>query len=514
MPLPTRSTAVHNRSRRIQLLTASSSAPSRSLDELHAEGKALRKACTRGSHRVWKPSRDRRDPIALLDQSSKGRIPDLIPIRYGRMMQSPFTFFRGAALNMAADLATTPVTGLRVQACGDCHLLNFGWFATPERRELFAINDLDETLPGPWEWDVKRLATSFVLACRSNGFSESCAQDAAQSCVRSYRTHMTAFSEMPVLDVWYAHVDFETLLPMIKDQQTRKRARKRLAKARDRSVLEHDFPKLTQAVAGKPQIKDHPPLIYHLDRDEAGLTNEVHEAFARYQETLEYDRRFLLDRYQLRDIAVKVVGVGSVGTRSGIMLLLASERDPLFLQVKEASASVLEQYAGKSIFSNHGQRVVNGSRLLQSASDLFLGWLVAPSGRHYYVRQLNDMKIKVLVELFNPGVMMQYAEVCGWILAKGPLDRASHPESADTWAKATASTKRSLISPSRMPTRVSAITTSSGRRCAKADSRFRRASSRVVRERCGSLAMAKRRARAAASRARQCRREFRPRTAG
>ena len=333
------------------------------------------------------------------------------------MLQSPFTFYRGAALNMAADLATTPATGLHMQACGDCHLLNFGWFATPERRELFAINDLDETLPAPWEWDVKRLATSFILACRSNGFSERSARDAALSCARSYRSHMADFSEMPVLDVWYARVNALTLLPTIKDRQTRKRAEKRLAKARRQSVLEHDFPKLTRAEAGQPKIKEDPPLIYHLDRDTSGFMEQVREAFARYRSTLEADRQFLLDHYQLRDIAIKVVGVGSVGTRSGIMLLLASEQDPLFLQVKEAGASVLEPYVGKSVFPNHGQRVVNGYRLMQSASDLFLGWVVAASGRHFYVRQLNDMKLKILVELFTPGVMIQYAELCGWTLA-------------------------------------------------------------------------------------------------
>ena len=332
-------------------------------------------------------------------------------------MQSPFTFYRGAALNMAADLATTPMTGLRVQACGDCHLLNFGFFATPERREIFAINDLDETLPAPWEWDVKRLATSFVLACRDNGFSERSARDAALSCVRSYRTRMAESSLMPVLDVWYARVDVETLLPTINDEQTRKRAQKRLGKARHRSVLEDDFPKFAQAAAGEAHIKDNPPLIYHLHSDQEDMMQEVRQAFARYRNTLEDDRQFLLDHFQLRDLAIKVVGVGSVGTRCGIMLLLANERDPLFLQIKEAGASVLEAYAGKSTFANHAQRVVNGYRLMQSASDLFLGWVVGPSGRHFYIRQLNDMKIKVLVELFNVSAMTQYAALCGRTLA-------------------------------------------------------------------------------------------------
>lgn len=403
--------------KRLSSETALSSAPFRSLEDLYQEGRTLRDKCPRQSHGMWKASRDRSDPVWLVQKSSRGRLPGLIPIRYGRMMQSPFTFYRGAALNMAADLAATPVSGPRVQACGDSHLLNFGCFATPERREIFDINDLDETLPAPWEWDVKRLAASFILACRSNGFSERNARDAALVCVRAYRERMAEFSQMPVLDVWYARIEVEAILPMIKDRQAQKRLQKRLASARHRSILEHDFPKLAEVVAGEPEIKDNPPLIYHLPNDHDKFAEEVQEAFANYRDTLEHDRHLLLDHYQLRDIAIKVVGVGSVGTRCGIALLLANMRDPLFLQVKEARASVLEPYAGKSIFRNHGQRVVNGYRLMQSASDLFLGWTVGRHGRHFYIRQLNDMKIKILVELFSPGVMTQYAELCGWALA-------------------------------------------------------------------------------------------------
>jgi uncharacterized protein (DUF2252 family) len=305
---------------------------------------------------------------------------------------------------------------LRVQACGDAHLLNFGYFATPERREIFDVNDLDETLPAPWEWDVKRLAGSFVLACRSNGFSERCARDAALACVRSYRERMAEFSQMPVLDVWYARINAQSVIAMIKDPQTRKRSEKRLARARKQGVLEHDFPKLAEVVGQLPRIKDNLPLIYHLHKGEEFFRG-IHEAFVSYRHSLGADRRQLLDHYQLRDIAIKVVGVGSVGTCCGILLLLASARDPLFLQVKEARASVLENYAGKSAFHNHGQRVINGYRLMQSASDLFLGWCVGPSGRHFYIRQLNDVKIKVLTELFTPTDMLQYAELCGWTLA-------------------------------------------------------------------------------------------------
>jgi len=391
----------------------------RSLDELYDEGKRLRGKCPRHSHAAWQAPANRPEPLSLLLRSSKGRIRQLIPIRYGRMMQSPFTFYRGAALNMAADLAATPTTGLRVQACGDCHLLNFGAFATPERRVIFDINDLDETLPAPWEWDVKRLAASFVLACRHRGFGDATARDTVLSCVRSYRLAMAEFSRMQVLDVWYAHADVEDFFDKIRDKETRKRLRTRVAAARERSVLEHDFPKLATVVGRLPTIRDAPPLIYHWrERGQKEFFAGVKFAFAKYRATLEDDRRQLLDRYELRDIAIKVVGVGSVGTWCGILLLLAGDRDPLFLQVKQASASVLEAYAGKSLYPNHGQRVVNGCRLMQSASDLFLGWTVGPAGRQFYVRQLKDMKIKMLIDLFTRSVMAQYAEVCGWTLAR------------------------------------------------------------------------------------------------
>src|SRR5262245_10936378 len=253
--------------------------------ELVAMGKALRAGCPRTAQAIWQPAANRPDPLELLVESSKGRIPQLIPIRYGRMMQTPFTFYRGAALNMAADLAGTPHTGLRVQACGDAHLLNFGAYATPERRVIFDLNDLDETLPAPWEWDVKRLAASFILACRNNRFSEDCARDAVLSCVRSYRERMAEFSEMRVLDVWYARMDIADLIPTIKDAQTRKRFQKRLKAARNRSVLEHDFPKLAEVVGRLPTIKDNPPLIYHWRKHGHGeFFAGVKTAFARYRE--------------------------------------------------------------------------------------------------------------------------------------------------------------------------------------------------------------------------------------
>ena len=388
-------------------------------DELYAMGKSLREKCPRSSHAAWQAPHDRPDPLHLLEESSKGRIPDLIPIRYGRMLQTPFTFYRGAALNMAADLAVTPATGLRVQACGDCHLLNFGLFATPERREIFDINDLDETLPAPWEWDVKRLAASFVLACRNNGFSEDDARDAVLACVRSYREHMAEFSEMRVLDVWYASVDVETLIPTIQDKEAQKTLKKRLAKARTRNVMEHEFPELVSTDGTAPTIKENPPLIFHpreLEREEYSAT--VQTAFAVYRESLPEHRRLLLDRYKLMDAAIKVVGVGSVGTVCFVVLLMAAEKDPLFLQVKQARPSVLEAYAGKSTHSNDGQRIVVGCHLMQAASDLFLGWTEGRLGRQFYIRQLKDMKIKPLVEVFTPSLMIAYAELCGWTVAR------------------------------------------------------------------------------------------------
>src|SRR5215469_13424345 len=391
--------------------------PSRlSRTELFAKGEELRAKCPRSSHAAWKPSKDRIDPLRLITESDKGRLPDLVPIRHGRMMKSPFTFYRGAALNMAADLSTTPVSGPRVQACGDAHLLNFGVYATPERRLIFDINDLDETLPAPWEWDVKRLAASFVLACRSNGLSEQDARDAALACVRSYRENMAEFSRMHALDVWYASLDVEAAIPQIRNVNSRKRFRKRLAKARKQSVAEHDFPKLADTASEAVTIKDNPPLIYHWQ--EHRKSEKIQQGFARYRDSLPEERRVLLDRFEIKDMAIKVVGVGSVGTFCAILLLMAAEDDPLFLQIKQANASVLEAYAGKSVYQNHGERVVRGCLLMQSASDLFLGWTEGKHGRDLYVRQLRDMKIKPLVEVFDSSDMIQYAEICGFTLAR------------------------------------------------------------------------------------------------
>src|SRR5215471_15196393 len=391
--------------------------------ELRAKGKKLREKCPRSSQASWKAPPGRRDAVALIEEANRGRLPELIPIRHGRMMLSPFTFYRGTALNMAADLATTPTTGIHVQVCGDAHLGNFRLFGTPERRMIFDIHDLDETLPAPWEWDVKRLAASFVVASRNNNLSEQIAREAVLNCVRSYRERMAEFGSMNVLDVWYASFEAETLINNFRYKRHRKHLARRLAKVRERSAFEHDFPKLTSG--GKnPEIREHPPTIYHWRKTELPAT----EAFFNYRDTLPAYRQGLLNRFELRDFAIKVVGVGSVGTACFVVLLMAGQKDPVFLQVKEARASVLEPYAGASIFPNHGQRVVMGHRLMQSSSDIFLGWISGKTGRHYYVRQLRNEKIKFEVDRFDAPHMIQFAEHCGATLARAHARTAEQAE--------------------------------------------------------------------------------------
>jgi|SRR6516225_5508658 uncharacterized protein (DUF2252 family) len=393
--------------------------PQRDARDRYAAGKALRARVPREAHGEWKPPRNRHDPVELVIASSKGRVPELIPIRYGRMSASPFTFYRGTALNMAADLAHTPVTGIRTQVCGDCHLMNFGGFATPERRVIFDINDFDETLPGPWEWDVKRLAASFVHAARSNGSSAADERDAATECVRSYREHIAKYAKMRALDVWYSRIDMDAVLASLSDSVTAARLRKRLAKSAAHSVPDSDFPKMVESSGAKFAIKDAAPLVYH-DREINFITEagDILKALASYRKSLQDDRRVLLDRYRPVDFALKVVGVGSVGTFCGILLMMAEDTDPLFLQVKEARASVLEPYVGESVYANHGQRIVTGQRLMQAASDLFLGWTEGKRGRHFYLRQLRDMKMKPLVEVFDQTTLLDYADLCGWTLAR------------------------------------------------------------------------------------------------
>jgi uncharacterized protein (DUF2252 family) len=387
--------------------------------ELYALGKQLRNACPRQSHAVWKAGHTRPDPVGLVLEAEKGRLPDLLPLRHGRMAASPFTFYRGAALTMASDLASTPVTGVRVQCCGDAHLSNFGGFATPERRVIFSINDLDETLPAPWEWDVKRLAASFLVACRDNELSDAKGKDAVMACVRTYREAMAEFSEMKTLELWYAVMDADELVAGIKDRKLRRRGLKRLQKERGRSVAEDIFPKLVEQKGEVPVIKDQLPTIFHREDTPPGVIPQaIRQSFAAYRATLPSPYQSLLDRYEIRDAAIKVVGIGSVGTSCVVYLLMAGEGDPLFLQVKEARASVLERYAGASEFSNHGQRVVNGYRLMQPASDIFLGWVQGVRDlRHYFIRQLRDIKISIRVETFGAPEMNIYATWCGRALA-------------------------------------------------------------------------------------------------
>jgi uncharacterized protein (DUF2252 family) len=398
--------------------SATGQAPVKGLSraDAYALGKKLRETCPRESHAGWTPQKNRPDPVELVLESEKGRMPELLPLRHGRMAKSAFTFYRGAALTMASDLSTTPVSGIRVQACGDAHLCNFGGFATPERNVIFSINDLDETLPAPWEWDVKRLAPSFVVACRDNGLTEAVAKDVVLTCVGSYRESMAEFSQMKTLELWYLAMTAAELIEKL-PPALRKRVVKRIQKEQAKSRGEELFPKLAEHRGDVPVIKDLLPTIFHTEQNPPGDVHKVfRDAFAVYHGTLPHSYQTLLDRYELRDAAVKVVGVGSVGTLCMVLLLTAGDGDPLFLQIKEARASVLEPYAGKSEFGNHGQRVVNGYRLMQPASDMFLGWSRGPK-RDFFFRQLRDMKISAMVETFGPTEMSMYASWCGRALA-------------------------------------------------------------------------------------------------
>jgi uncharacterized protein (DUF2252 family) len=375
---------------------------------------------------------EHRDPIGLLEEQAASRLPELVPIRYGRMLASPFAFYRGGALIMAADLARTPNSGLRVQLCGDAHLSNFGMFGSPERNLVFDINDFDETAPGPWEWDVKRLAASFAIAGRENGFADSERRATVLATVRSYREAMAEFAVMPNLQVWYASLPVERALREFSagiNPKRLKQAEADVAKARTKDSM-HALEKLTRVVDGEPRIISDPPLIVPIDElvpvaaDREPITNEVRVLVRKYRRTLETDRRHLLETYQFVDMARKVVGVGSVGTRAWIALFLgADDHDPLFLQIKEAQRSVLEQFVGKSEYANCGQRVVAGQRLMQASSDIFLGWDHTSAGldgqeRDFYVRQLKDWKSSFLIEAVRPPGAVAYGKVCGWTLAR------------------------------------------------------------------------------------------------
>ncbi|QSA97780.1 DUF2252 domain-containing protein [Methylococcus sp. EFPC2] len=383
--------------------------------ECVAAGKALRENVPLERHAEWKPSSLGRDLIDILEKSNQGRVPELVPIRYGRMLRSPFTFLRGSAAVMAHDLATTPNSGIQVQACGDCHLLNFGLFATPERNLVFDINDFDETLPAPWEWDVKRLATSFFVAARDNDHSDEEGRAAAVESVRAYRERLRDYSKKNPLEVWYERLDAQTLIDMAPDAKIKKRREKFAEKARQR-VGEHLFPKISETAGGRHRLIDQPPLIFHVNDQD--YEAEVNEAFEAYRLSLSDERRVLLDRFRLEDTVLKVVGIGSVGTRCFVDLFFSPQNHPLLLQFKEARPSVLEPYAGKSRYENQGQRVVMGQRLMQSSSDIFLGWTKNRRGHDFYGRQLRDMKISVPIEGCTPKQLKLYAEVCGWTLAR------------------------------------------------------------------------------------------------
>jgi uncharacterized protein (DUF2252 family) len=418
--------------------------PHPSLDERRARGKELRKQVDPGSHAKWKPAADRPDPVALLEEQNLTREPDLIPVRHGRMMVSPFTFYRGAAKIMAADLKDTPRAGLDVQLCGDAHLSNFGVFASPERTLLFDLNDFDETLPGPFEYDVKRMAASFVIAGRNNGFSKADTRAAALSAVTTYRTAMAGFAQMGVMDIWYARMSEDDLraalrmrekafLRAAKTKAGKQDAQARLAKADQLLDKAHTrdslqaLSKLAEKVDGTYRIVSQPPVVVPV-RDLTrvyGLSGDdwrqvIHEQFRRYRGTLQHDRRKLLERFELVDAARKVVGVGSVGTRAFIALLQGRDQDdPLFLQVKEATRSVLEDHLPRSRYQQPGQRVVEGQRMMQAASDIFLGWTRGhQEDRFLYWRQLRDMKASVIVESMIPAGMSLYGQLCGWTLAR------------------------------------------------------------------------------------------------
>jgi uncharacterized protein (DUF2252 family) len=416
---------------RRRIRAAAAAVPHLTVAERAAQGRAAREACPRSSHAGFELGADR-DPVAILEAQAASRVPELVPIRYGRMLVSPFAFYRGAAAVMAHDLAPIPRTGLRVQLCGDAHLSNVGGFASPERTLVLDLNDFDETLPGPFEWDVKRLAASFEIAARERSFTDAERSAAVLSAVRSYRNWMRKLAAANTLDVWYAQLDVEMVLSDLRAQQAKRQAAvvaKASAKARTKDSLKA-FAKLTEEVDGERRIISDPPLIVPA-ADLAGgggispeqLEELVHRLFRQYRETLQSDRRRLLEEFRFVDLARKVVGVGSVGTRCWILLLTGRDSDdPLFLQIKEAQESVLEPYLGKSEYTNHGERVVAGQRLMQATSDIFLGWIRSDetldgATRDFFVRQLWDWKASVDLDTILPKGLEVYGQVCGFLLA-------------------------------------------------------------------------------------------------
>ena len=420
-------------------------------EERVALGKAARSDVPRAAHGVWQAASTRPDPVTLLEGQAESRVQELVPIRYGRMLVSPFTFYRGAALIMASDLATTPRSGLQVQACGDAHLSNFGVFASAERSLVFDVNDFDETLPGPWEWDVKRLATSLAIAGRDRGFSDRERADAVLDAVSGYRLEMAKLAAMKDLDVWYARMDIEKVLNDLGDElgltgkkndnaslsKAKVRADKTLAKARTRDSMQA-LDKLTQVVDGKTQFVSDPPLLVPIEEllsedQSTVLTERMHEFLKSYQGTLQSDRRHLLNQFRFVGIARKVVGVGSVGTRAWVVLMVGSDgKSPLLLQAKEAQRSVLAEFVGESLYTNEGERVVAGQHLMQASSDIFLGWDQVEGidgvARDFYVRQLRDWKGSVDTDQMDPRSMAVYGRLCGWTLAR------AHARSGDRFA--------------------------------------------------------------------------------
>ncbi len=387
-----------------------------------AHGQALRRATTRRSHGAWTAPAGRIDPVDTVIASNEGRLPELVPIRIGRMIESPFAFYRGTAAVMAADLASTPTMGTTVQLCGDAHLLNFGVFASPERRLVFDLNDFDETHPGPWEWDVKRLAASFVVASRADGYSESTARDIAELVGREYRTWIRRYAGMRALEVWYAKIPIEEILVQVE------RARRRAALASTlEATLEAARRKDHMAALGKLSrptpgggwmIRDRPPLLRRIADDDP-LREAIPAVYRGYVKSLAPDRRVIVEKHRLIDVGLKVVGVGSVGTRCYIALFRGPAGGPLFLQIKEARPSVLAPYAGGRRVRHQGERVVNGQRIMQAVSDIFLGWTRSPaSDAEFYVRQLHDMKYGIDVDGLRPPGMKVYALVCAWALAR------------------------------------------------------------------------------------------------
>jgi uncharacterized protein (DUF2252 family) len=386
-----------------------------------AKGKALRDITSRQSQSEWKPPAKRADPVYLLIENSKGRVEMLLSLRYGRMMVSPFTFYRGAAAVMAYDLSHTPSTNLTLLADGDCHLLNFGGFATAERKLIFDINDFDEVSVAPWEWDVKRLAASFLIAGRSNGFSPEDSQEAAWLAAQAYRQRMAEYTEMPTLQVWNDAFDFDEIIENMPDKELKRFYTKKLTSATEKSAHEKEFAKLTFTGGDTPHIVDQPPLIFHYgDERDKELLQIAITTLKVYKKTLSLGVSLLLDRFAVVDVAFKVVGVGSVGTVCGIILLMSGKGDSLFLHFKQARQSVLEPYCGANPYEHAGQRVVMGQRAMQAAGDIFLGWATSTGEgkRQFYFRQLSDAKIKPVIEVMKPTNLKNYAGLCGQVLAR------------------------------------------------------------------------------------------------